>query len=425
MQVKKWAGAAAVLLIVAGLGISLYLFTRGNKLAAGEAGSDFCNALFEQSCDGTLTSEYSHVLGLSLGGWGVVYFGGLGALVLGGMCLRSVFLRPALAAALLCNLAGLAVSGFLASLFISGKVPLCPLCIATHTVNLALLVALLLYRGESPTGFLRDVGRGLAYLFAPGHPSTPENTTRTVTFIAVALLALVLYLGLALQSMPAGPLLAAAPATGATSPVTGADQVVRNIIQAYMDQDVIEVPIGPNDPRLGPADAPVQLVIFSDFECPSCKAQSRMLERLVQMYGDRISIVAKHYPLSSVCNRAIAANPHQNACGAAYASVAAHMQGKFWPFHDLVYHLKGTPSPDALSQVARATGLDLARFLNDMSSDAAKAKITEDVELGIKLKIIQTPTTYLNGRLLTSDTGAQLPLLIQSILESAMKSPIK
>jgi len=423
MRPKPWAGAIALGLIAVGLGVSLYLFDRGNNLAKGAAGSDFCNAVFEQSCDATLTSEYGNVLGLSVAGWGVVYFAAMAALLAAGVALRSVFMPSAISAALLANLAGLGISGYLLFLLFSGAVPVCPLCLVTHGINVLLFGALVLYRGDSPTAFIKDTGAALNYLFAPGKAATSEQLTRGTALVAVALFAAVVFEGLVLRSQPsaAAPALSA-PAPAGTSAQSAAEQMVRNVIQAYLDQDVVEIPVSVDDPRFGPPDAPVQLVVFSDFECPSCKANARNLDRLKEMYGDRISIVAKNYPLSSACNPAIATNPHKFACGAAYASVAAHMQGKFWPFHHLIYGLRGAPTPEALAQAARDAGLDLARFVADMNSDAAKAKVKQDIDLGIQLKVIQTPTMFLNGRLLNGETSPHIPLIIGSILNSSAAS---
>src|SRR5690554_3114423 len=112
MQNRKWAGRLALALVAVGLAVSLYLYVRGNKLAsveniAGAAGSDVCSAVFQTSCDGTLQSAYSHILGLSVAGWGVVYFAAIGALLVAGSMLRTSFLSAALAVALGINLIGL------------------------------------------------------------------------------------------------------------------------------------------------------------------------------------------------------------------------------------------------------------------------------------------------------------------------------
>lgn len=422
MQNKKWAGRLTFALVVAGLAVSLYLYARSNKLSTGGAGSDMCSAVFQTSCDGTLQSDYSHVLGLSVAGWGVVYFAAIGALLLAGSMLRTTFMPAALSVALGMNLVGLAVSGYLAWLFVSKTVPLCPLCLVTHILNLALFIALILYRSGAPTGFLKDIGAGLTWIFAPSHRSKPEHTLRAVTFVAVALFAIAAWLGLALNSRPAQATSAAITAAPKTASERTMEQLYDAILQAYLDQDPVEIATSSSDPRIGPADAPAQLVYFSDFECPSCKANAKVVARLAETYKGRISIVAKNYPLNVVCNKPIVADPHKFACGAAYAGVAAHMQGKFWPFHELVSRLKGSPTPAALLECARAAGLDVARFQADMDSDLAKTKVAEDIALAQDLKVISTPTMYLNGRLLTPSTSPHIAFLVEYVLAQA-KSP--
>ncbi len=425
MQNRKWAGWLAFVLVVAGLAVSLYLYTRGNKLSGGvgAAGSDVCSAVFQTSCDGTLQSEYSHVLGLSVGGWGVVYFAAIGALLFAGSMFRTAFMQAALSVALGMNLVGLAVSGYLAWLFISKTVPVCPLCLVTHIINLALFIALILYRSGAPMGFLKDIGAGLSWIFAPSHRSTPEHSLRAVTLVAVALFTVAVWLGLALNSRPAQATSAAITAAANPTPQSGSErtmeQLYQNILQAYLDQDPVEIPVSSSDPRIGPADAPAQLVFFSDFECPSCKANAKVISRLAQMYRGRITIIAKNYPLNSTCNKAITASPHKSACVAAYAGVAAHMQGKFWPFHEMVYSLKVAPTPPALLECARVAGLDVGRFQTDMDSDLAKTKVAEDIDLAINLKVISTPTMYLNGRLLTPATSPHIAFLLEHIFAQA------
>jgi protein-disulfide isomerase len=264
-------------------------------------------------------------------------------------------------------------------------------------------------------------------VLVPGQQASAEQTTRLASFIALAFFAVALYEGLALRSRPAATESVTLPVPSDSAPgkpalpdATVAD-AIDNIIKRYADQDVAEIPVGPSDPRWGSPTAPAQLVVFSDFECPSCKANAKTLERIKQMFGpEKLSIVEKNYPLNSDCNSGIKAKPHLYACNAAFASVAAQNQGKFWEFYSYVYGLKGSPTPEVLMKIASKIGLDIGRFTTDMGADETKKKIVDDTELGVKLKLIQTPTIFLNGRLLTAETTPQMPILINAVLQKTV-----
>ena len=80
-------------------------------------------------------------------------------------------------------------------------------------------------------------------------------------------------------------------------------------------------------PSLGSEDAAVTIVEFTDYECPYCKSSQPTIEQVIREYGDKVRLVVKHNPLSL----------HQNAQGAAKASIAAAKQGKFWEMHKLLF----------------------------------------------------------------------------------------
>ncbi len=405
MQERRWAGLPAIVLCAIAAGISYYLFARGVKLERNiEQGSDFCSAVFQASCDATLLSDYSKLFGVSFAAWGAAYYVTLLVLVLLSISLRGLMHRQLLTAAIVVNLGGIVVSGYLSWLLLSAKVAFCPLCFLTHVLNLLLLPTLLLFRGGGPGSVAADVASGLNFVFATRSKTTIENTARALAIVASLLVGVVVFEWFMLRS-GSGVQSAAAP-----------QQIIDNIMQTYMDEGVVEIAIGPDDPRMGPANAPLQLVVFGDFECPSCKANERRLERLMAALGDQLSIVFKHAPLSSECNPNVAANPHAYACGAALAGIAANMQGKFGPFHNAVYHLPGAPTPSAIEEVAQQLGLDVERLKRDMESDAAKEKLKQDVELAGKLKVILTPSMFLNGRALNNATAMHLGIIAQELL---------
>jgi protein-disulfide isomerase len=140
-------------------------------------------------------------------------------------------------------------------------------------------------------------------------------------------------------------------------------------------------------PRLGPADAKVEVVVFSDFECPFCRRAAAPLARLQRHYG--VALRYLHYPLKA---------NHPYAEGAARAAWAAQRQGKFWQMHDALFEHAPALRWEQVQGYARAIGLDLKRFIADADSEAAKAAVERDLAQGRKAGVDGTPIFYVNGR---------------------------
>jgi len=107
-------------------------------------------------------------------------------------------------------------------------------------------------------------------------------------------------------------------------------------------------------------------------------------------------VVFKHYPL----------NFHANARPAALAAIAAQMQGKFWPYHDLLFHNAKKLGDADLQQWARIIGLDLARFNADRQSPAAQKQLKRDMSDASRIGVRGTPSIYLNGRKVKASLGS-------------------
>ncbi len=156
----------------------------------------------------------------------------------------------------------------------------------------------------------------------------------------------------------------------------------------FAADQVKDIPIG-DSPAKGPADAPVTLIEFADFECPGCGAAYPVIEKELKRYPNQIRLVFKNYPLSI----------HKHAEDAARAAMAAHKQGKFWAMHERLFKLQPTP-PDgpAIDGIAREIGLDLKKFKDDSLSEAIADEVARDRKLGDKLDLKSTPLIYINGR---------------------------
>ena len=137
-------------------------------------------------------------------------------------------------------------------------------------------------------------------------------------------------------------------------------------------------------PAYGPKDARVTVVEFSDFECPYCRKAAAALRALVGRHKG-VRLVFKHYPLEF----------HKTARVAAIACTAAHQQGKFWQLHDLLFKEQGNLTPALVEKLAKAAGLDMARFAKDLK--AAETVVDVDRREGDAAGVDGTPTLYVNG----------------------------
>ncbi|GAA5028126.1 Na+/H+ antiporter NhaA [Actinopolymorpha pittospori] len=146
------------------------------------------------------------------------------------------------------------------------------------------------------------------------------------------------------------------------------------------------------DPRRdhirGPANAPVTLVEYGDFECPNCGQAEPIVRDLLADYGD-VRYVWRHLPLTDV---------HPNAQLAAEASEAASKQGAFWGMHDLLLDHQGNLKPSDLLGYAEQLDLDLKRFRHDLRRHAGATRVAEDIDSADLSDVSGTPTFFVNGR---------------------------
>jgi protein-disulfide isomerase len=162
-----------------------------------------------------------------------------------------------------------------------------------------------------------------------------------------------------------------------------------------LDAPRYTVDIAADDPVLGAASAPVTIVEFSDFQCPFCQSVEPTLKRLRETYGDRVRIVWKDFPLTSI---------HPQAFKAAEAAQCAREQGKFWEYHDRLFANQQALEPEFLKKYAADTGLDAPKFNSCLDTAKYAERVQAQMGAGSQLGVSSTPTLFVNGRLLS---GAQ------------------
>lgn len=139
----------------------------------------------------------------------------------------------------------------------------------------------------------------------------------------------------------------------------------------------------------GPANAPLTIVEFGDFQCPSCGVAEKTNRTIREQYGKSVRFVFRQFPLEKL---------HEYAFQAAKASECAGQQGKFWPMAESLYTNQTDLTLPALKKYAADQGLDAAKFGACLEDPAVSARIQQDIADGTAMGVRATPTFFLNGK---------------------------
>jgi protein-disulfide isomerase len=143
-----------------------------------------------------------------------------------------------------------------------------------------------------------------------------------------------------------------------------------------------------DSPARGPERASIQIVVWSDFECPSCGRAVPILDEIVDRHAPYVRLIHKVYPLRS--------HPHAEA--AARAAIAAHRQGRYWPMERLLFENQQRLEEKDLLGYAQKVGLDMARFRADMAGEPAAQVVARDKAEADRAGLSGTPFIVINGR---------------------------
>jgi protein-disulfide isomerase len=296
----------------------------------------------------------------------------------------------------------------------------CPWCLVTHILNLLIFVCVLLMwprvkearAGATGTSRSKSTAatRGGRYALGAAGRSRhahPSGRLVLITLTAVVLLAFG-------QNEMLGKALLAGKAANAKR---GFDQCLAAVqrIQADVNKLVLnwrladkqEFELGPDDPRrtgASPGEQTVQVVLFSDFQCPSCKRLAAFIEDQAQpLFEGHLTVVFRHYPLCADCNSHVKKTLHQHACFTATVAEAAHILGGndgFWQAHEYLFmHQnqlnRGTLTPET---IASELGFEAEAFGEAMRSEEVAKRIAEDVDLAQRCDVASTPALFVSGR---------------------------
>ncbi len=308
------------------------------------------------NCAGAAASPWATILGIPIALLGLAFYVGVFALWLRdrgtgdeGEAVSARWMLPPLFA----GAVGYSVVLFVVSIVSIGS--LCPMCMVMYAANIGGLVGAVLWTG-APVG--RAIGRGFAD--AP-RLVMPDGVMFLAHLVVVTVAGMVLIKTLAdrPQMEPVG------------EPVVNDDPSLH----------------ASEGPAKGPADAPVVIVEFSDFQCPYCSRLAATLEQIGDEFGDDVRIEFRHFPLPF----------HEHAEPAARAAYCAGEQGRFWEFHDILFERQRQFEEGVFSTWAGELDLDTAAFDACVASDQAREAVATDVAAGDALGVTGTPAFYVNG----------------------------
>jgi protein-disulfide isomerase/uncharacterized membrane protein len=365
-----------------GLIISAYLLYRHNLLTGSSTSGkiDFCSTVFGKGCDGALTSDISSILGLPLASWGIMYYLTLLVfLFLSKMNAGALKRETDLVIILLSFLACLGSISLLVLMMVKPSL-FCPFCTVIHVINLFLFYCLWRTMGYSMSLMLQHLKLSVKF-----QGTKKEKLSKWIGLATLVLVPFILFQGLYFIE----------------DSYNKAKQKFNpeKYLASFYEKPTISVPVDADDPVLGDPKTPVELIVFSDFECPACHIFAQVMKVINRKYKGKYHIVFKHFPLGKACNPSVETDVHPRACEAALASEAAKQQGKFWAFHDSLFITVLAEGEKTLCSIASEIGLDHQQFEENRLGEKARQKVKQTIDEAIKLGINATPTVYLNGRM--------------------------
>jgi protein-disulfide isomerase len=150
----------------------------------------------------------------------------------------------------------------------------------------------------------------------------------------------------------------------------------------------LRIPVGGNDHSQGPADAPVVLVEYGDYQCPHCGRAYWVVKRLQRALDGELRFVFRNFPVTEI---------HSEALNASCAAEAAAVQDSFWRMHDSLFEHQDRLDEENLFAYASALHLDVRKFARDMRSRKVEEKVERDFEGGVRSGVNGTPTFFING----------------------------
>jgi protein-disulfide isomerase len=150
----------------------------------------------------------------------------------------------------------------------------------------------------------------------------------------------------------------------------------------------LRVPVDQSDHSQGPADAPVTLVEYGDYQCPYCGAAYPVVKQLQERFSDDLRLVFRNFPLQEL---------HENAMSAAMTAEFAATKGRFWEAHDALYENQEQLGQELYTAIVTQLGIDAGELRAALESEKIFEKVKKDFNGGVRSGVNGTPSFFVNG----------------------------
>jgi protein-disulfide isomerase len=182
----------------------------------------------------------------------------------------------------------------------------------------------------------------------------------------------------------------------------------RRQLEISFKNRITDIQVG-SSPTRGPEDADITIFAFQDFECPYSQRGAATLEPLLKEYAGKARIVFKNRPQTF----------HKQAAAAAKAALAAHKQGRFWEYHDLLFKNYRALGENIFVKLAKELNLDIERFNADRKSKTIEQQLSADIAEAQKHNFRGTPTFVMNGVVVA---GAQSRPYFENVIKRLLEN---
>lgn len=407
---KSTARILILVLALAGVAVSLYLTDYHFRILSDPAFESACKFNETFNCDKVNSSAWAKLWGIPLALYGAGYYLAISVLAGFAFAKSEKFSR---ALELIFGFSFLSVLLSLGLAYVSAFQigAWCVFCMSLYAINLGMLGLAYVGAEGGLSSIIGRLDKELAGLLR-----SPMLYSVALIFIGVVFLGGSYYrvqVGEAekrqaekfLADKPREVKSPAATSSGPGEPTTAGGHGAgdghdhsKSPTSEVLQEEVVTLRRMGHEPINGKLDAPVSILIFSDFQCPYCQVAGGVLEEVVKQNPGKVSVTYFHYPLDMDCNPYMGRPLHEHACRASVATICAQKQGQFWEMHDELFRNQKDISPELISQAARTLGLDITAFQACQEDRSNYSLILSDIEQGKAANITGTPSIFINGQ---------------------------